>query len=40
MNADWTIPQGWENYTPAEHGVWKTLFERQTRLLPAREPKR
>ena len=34
--ADWTIDQGWENYTAAEHGVWKTLFERQTKLLPGR----
>ena len=34
--ADWTIDQGWERYTPAEHGVWKTLFERQTKLLPGR----
>jgi phenylalanine-4-hydroxylase len=34
--ADWTIEQGWENYTPAEHAVWKTLYERQTRLLPGR----
>jgi len=33
---DWTIDQGWENYTAAEHAVWKTLFERQTRLLPGR----
>lgn len=33
-SADWTIAQGWENYTPAEHAVWKTLFERQTKLLP------
>lgn len=33
-SADWTIPQGWENYTAEDHGVWKTLFERQTRLLP------
>ncbi len=33
---DWTIDQGWKNYTPAEHAVWKTLFERQTRLLPGR----
>ncbi len=33
---DWTIDQGWENYTPEEHAVWKTLFERQTRLLPGR----
>jgi phenylalanine-4-hydroxylase len=35
-NLDWTIDQGWEQYTPAEHGVWKTLFDRQTRLLPGR----
>jgi phenylalanine-4-hydroxylase len=34
--ADWTIDQGWENYTVQEHGVWKTLYERQTRLLPGR----
>jgi len=34
--ADWTIDQGWENYTAQEHGVWKTLYERQTRLLPGR----
>jgi phenylalanine-4-hydroxylase len=33
-SADWTIPQGWENYSAEQHGVWKTLFERQTRLLP------
>ena len=33
---DWTIDQGWANYTPAEHAVWKTLFERQTKLLPGR----
>lgn len=34
--ADWTIDQDWQNYTPEEHTVWKTLFERQTRLLPGR----
>jgi phenylalanine-4-hydroxylase len=33
---DWTIDQGWERYTAGEHAVWKTLFERQTRLLPGR----
>ena len=33
---DWTIDQGWENYSAEEHAVWKTLFERQTRLLPGR----
>jgi phenylalanine-4-hydroxylase len=34
--ADWTIDQGWENYTQAEHDVWITLYERQTSLLPGR----
>ena len=34
--ADWTIPQGWSDYSAAQHAVWKTLFERQTRLLPGR----
>ena len=34
--ADWTIDQGWERYTASEHAVWKTLFERQTQLLPGR----
>ena len=34
--ADWTINQGWDTYTAQEHAVWKTLFERQTRLLPGR----
>jgi phenylalanine-4-hydroxylase len=33
---DWTIDQGWERYTAQDHGVWKTLFERQSRLLPSR----
>ncbi len=34
--ADWTIDQGWENYSAAEHATWRTLFERQTKLLPGR----
>lgn len=34
--ADWTIDQGWANYTAQEHAVWRTLFERQSRLLPGR----
>jgi len=33
---DWTVDQGWANYSPQEHAVWKTLFERQGRLLPGR----
>lgn len=35
-NPDWTIDQGWERYSAEEHGVWKTLFERQSKLLPGR----
>ena len=31
-----TIPQAWETYTAAEHGVWNTLYERQSALLPDR----
>ena len=33
---DWTIDQDWAAYTPAEHQVWMTLYERQSRLLPGR----
>jgi len=33
---DWTIPQGWERYTPAEHAMWDHLFERQAKMLPGR----
>lgn len=34
--ADWTIDQNWDRYTAQEHGVWKTLFERQRKLLVGR----
>ena len=34
--TDWTIDQGWDKYSTDEHAVWKTLFERQTKLLPGR----
>ena len=33
---DWTIPQGWDRYTPEEHATWDTLFARQAKLLPGR----
>jgi phenylalanine-4-hydroxylase len=33
---DWTIDQGWDAYTQAEHDVWITLYERQAKLLPGR----
>ena len=34
--ADWTIPQDWDRFTPAEHATWDLLFERQAKLLPGR----
>ncbi|KPF77851.1 phenylalanine-4-hydroxylase [alpha proteobacterium AAP81b] len=34
--ADWTIPQDWQRYTPAEHAVWDRLYARQTAMLPGR----
>jgi phenylalanine-4-hydroxylase len=35
-SADWTIDQGWERYTREEHAVWRTLYARQSQLLPGR----
>lgn len=34
--ADWTIDQGWQGYSQAEHQVWIDLYERQTAMLPGR----
>lgn len=34
--ADYTIDQNWQSYTTEEHGVWRTLFHRQARLLKGR----
>ena len=34
--ADWTIPQDWARYTPAEHAMWDRLFERQSKMLGGR----
>jgi phenylalanine-4-hydroxylase len=36
IRADYTIRQHWERYGAAQHGVWKTLFERQSKVLPGR----
>ncbi|MGF7210030.1 phenylalanine-4-hydroxylase [Skermanella aerolata] len=36
VSADWTIDQEWDNYTPEDHAIWRTLFERQSKLLPGR----
>ncbi len=32
--SDHTVPQAWERYSEAEHGVWRTLYARQTAMLP------
>lgn len=34
--ADWTIPQDWARYTPAEHAMWDRLFARQAAMLKGR----
>jgi phenylalanine-4-hydroxylase len=34
--TDWTVDQGWTDYTAAEHQVWDQLYDRQARLLPGR----
>lgn len=33
---DWTIDQGWEAYSSADHAMWDRLFERQAKMLPGR----
>jgi phenylalanine-4-hydroxylase len=35
-SLDWTIPQGFDRYSEAEHLTWTTLYERQADLLPGR----
>ncbi len=34
--ADFTIDQNWEAYTDEEHDVWRTLFERQSKVIKDR----
>ena len=36
MRDDWTIDQRWSHYSAAEHAVWRSLFQRQSLLLPGR----
>ena len=28
--ADWTMPQNWQTFTADQHGLWRTLFDRQS----------
>src|SRR3954468_4643118 len=32
--ANFTLPQDWAAYAPADHATWRTLFARQAGLLP------
>ena len=34
--ADFTIDQKWDRYTPEEHAIWSTLYERQMKVLKGR----
>jgi phenylalanine-4-hydroxylase len=36
IRPDFTIDQHWERYSSADHAVWRTLFERQSKVLPGR----
>jgi phenylalanine-4-hydroxylase len=36
IRSDYTIDQQWERYSKAEHGIWRTLYERQEKVLPGR----
>lgn len=33
---DWTIDQGWSEYTAEDHSVWDLLYKRQIDVLPGR----
>jgi len=35
-SGDWTVPQDWAAYAPAEHALWDKLFARQSELLVGR----
>jgi len=34
--ADWTIDQGWADYTPQHHDIWNTLYDHVMEVLPGR----
>lgn len=35
-DAQYVVAQEWAAYTPAQHELWRRLYERQARLLPGR----
>ncbi len=34
--ADYTVDQNWDAFSPAEHGRWDRLFDRQSKMLQGR----
>jgi phenylalanine-4-hydroxylase len=36
IRPDFTIDQHWDRYSPAEHAVWRTLFDHQAKVLKDR----
>jgi phenylalanine-4-hydroxylase len=36
IRQDFTIDQHWERYGAADHGIWRSLYERQAKVLPGR----
>ena len=36
IDAQYVVQQEWENYTQAEHDLWRKLYARQAKLLPGR----
>ena len=36
VRPDFAIEQNWEDYSEEQHAIWRTLFERQQRLLVGR----
>ncbi|ALU91350.1 phenylalanine 4-monooxygenase [Herbaspirillum rubrisubalbicans] len=35
-DANYVVAQNWDGYTPAQHALWRRLYERQARLIPGR----
>ena len=36
VDPDWTIPQGFDRYSEADHRTWISLYDRQAEILPRR----
>lgn len=36
MRPDFTIDQQWDNYTAADHALWRELYAQQSKLMPGR----